>query len=587
MRKGHWSIVALWAALLAARTTAAAPAGIEYRWVYRTPGSILDSNAGDTGKGSTNGTVGSLFGQLAANYTPQLRYAHGSTLAMLPNGSLAAAFQATPAPKYWEGADTMGLYWALSNNSGLTWGPTQQLQPPIDNLPLWGPMLFAQNGTTFLVFSGPTPNQCRYKTEVGTLWAPGGDFTIMDSPDSGATWSKPRVLLPWTAEGGVAKLDSNKPAITANGDWLIAFWREQGGSAACERNPEMHGVPGVLLSSDQGKTWKVVDVPARSDTWLIEPAIATYERDDGEQGVLTLFRSRIGVTLQAYSSDGGHTWGPADFAALPNPNSRVDMTNLPNNTLLSAYNDSPTRRTPLALATSQNGGKTWTRVAVVEDATNGSFHYPNVFYLPQSDKVVVIYSVGYPPRLIPAANALGTPMRIAEAASAARRRSGYGLVGALSASPNPGPGLVPAPASAASLQAGAPASGAPLPAPTAHGSPFAVPSRAPLANPYSALIGALMPKSAVTGGSVSGRRLLEGTRADPSVRERSKGRGLGEVARRELAAALVREASQYGRVSYGMRVAVMDRQELVSGALLPGASITPAAAPQTSFTVEG
>ena len=68
-------------------------------------------------------------------------------------------------------------------------------------------------------------------------------------------------------------------------------------------------------------------MPARSDTWLIEPAIATYERDDGGEGVLTLFRSRIGVTLQAYSSDGGHTWGPADFAALPNPNSRVRRRN--------------------------------------------------------------------------------------------------------------------------------------------------------------------------------------------------------------------------------------------------------------------
>ena len=60
-----------------------------------------------------------------------------------------------------------------------------------------------------------------------------------------------QVLLPWSAEGGVAKMDSNKPAITASGNWLMAFWREQGGSAACERNPEMHGVPGVLLSSDQ------------------------------------------------------------------------------------------------------------------------------------------------------------------------------------------------------------------------------------------------------------------------------------------------------------------------------------------------
>jgi len=31
---------------------------------------------------------------VAPDYTPQLRYAHGSTLAILPNGLLAAAFQA-------------------------------------------------------------------------------------------------------------------------------------------------------------------------------------------------------------------------------------------------------------------------------------------------------------------------------------------------------------------------------------------------------------------------------------------------------------------------------------------------------------
>ena len=37
----------------------------------------------------------------------------------------------------------------------------------------------------------------------------------------------------------------------------------------------------------------------------------------------------------------------------------------------------------------------------------------------------------------------------------------------------------------------------------------------------------------------------------------------------------------------GIRVAVMDRRELVSGELLPGAGLVPAAAPQASPTVEG
>lgn len=37
----------------------------------------------------------------------------------------------------------------------------------------------------------------------------------------------------------------------------------------------------------------------------------------------------------------------------------------------------------------------------------------------------------------------------------------------------------------------------------------------------------------------------------------------------------------------GIRVAVMDRRELVSGGLLPGAGMAPAAAPQAASSVEG
>ena len=37
----------------------------------------------------------------------------------------------------------------------------------------------------------------------------------------------------------------------------------------------------------------------------------------------------------------------------------------------------------------------------------------------------------------------------------------------------------------------------------------------------------------------------------------------------------------------GIRVAVMDRRDLVSGGLLPGAGMAPAAAPQASSSVEG
>lgn len=59
---------------------------------------------------------------------------------------------------------------------------------------------------------------------------------------------------------------------------------------------------------------------------------------------------------------------------------QMDIVSLPNNTLVAAFNDSPNKRTPLRLATSIDGGLTWTRAALIEDDPEGSFHYPALLY---------------------------------------------------------------------------------------------------------------------------------------------------------------------------------------------------------------
>ena len=61
---------------------------------------------------------------------------------------------------------------------------------------------------------------------------------------------------------------------------------------------------------------------------------------------------------------------------------QVDMTELPDGTLLLAYNDESTKRTPLCLAASRDAGATWSTVAVLEDDPKGSFSYPTLQYLP-------------------------------------------------------------------------------------------------------------------------------------------------------------------------------------------------------------
>ena len=44
--------------------------------------------------------------------------------------------------KWFEGAQGQSVYWAVSNDTGLTWGPTQVMIPSPDTLPLWGPVMY-------------------------------------------------------------------------------------------------------------------------------------------------------------------------------------------------------------------------------------------------------------------------------------------------------------------------------------------------------------------------------------------------------------------------------------------------------------
>ena len=45
--------------------------------------------------------------------------------------------------KWYEGALNQSIYWAISDDSGLTWGPTRVLMPSPDSLPLWGPVQYS------------------------------------------------------------------------------------------------------------------------------------------------------------------------------------------------------------------------------------------------------------------------------------------------------------------------------------------------------------------------------------------------------------------------------------------------------------
>ena len=45
---------------------------------------------------------------------------------------------------FWEGSDGQGIYWAISEDGGASWGGQEILVPAPDSLPAWGPVLHTE-----------------------------------------------------------------------------------------------------------------------------------------------------------------------------------------------------------------------------------------------------------------------------------------------------------------------------------------------------------------------------------------------------------------------------------------------------------
>ena len=68
------------------------------------------------------------------------RTAHCAHPAEVQGASVAAV---QGVGKWFEGAQGQSVYWAVSNDTGLTWGQTSAVIPSPDTLPLWGPVMFS------------------------------------------------------------------------------------------------------------------------------------------------------------------------------------------------------------------------------------------------------------------------------------------------------------------------------------------------------------------------------------------------------------------------------------------------------------
>ncbi|WP_147915633.1 sialidase family protein [Ruania zhangjianzhongii] len=177
------------------------------------------------------------------------------------------------------------------------------------------------------------------------------------SDDDGSSWSPAQTLF-----AGPGFFLRNPPLFLPDGTWLLpAYQVDADGEYSV-----------VAHSSDQGRSWEVREVPGSRHRVQMSIAVRT----DGS--LLGLFRSRAADWVYASeSTDLGRTWTPPVRTALPNNNSAVHQIALADGRLAVVFNNATMERdqfrfvpsgdgwrkkavrTPLTIALSEDGGRSW------------------------------------------------------------------------------------------------------------------------------------------------------------------------------------------------------------------------------------
>ncbi len=254
-----------------------------------------------------------------------------------PNGRLWVTFY-SGGPK--EPHPDNEVLVTTSGDDGATWSEPEVVASPPGATRAYDPALWHDPaGRLWLIY-----NQANLETREFTVWA-------MVAEDSGAArprWSAPRRL----EVGAPFAVHLNKPTALTTGEWLLPLtW---GRYAPETPFPRGHELQGVVISTDQGATWRLrgeVEAPP----WALENMVV--ERRDGS--LWMLIRTGSGALWQSVSEDRGESWAAGSPTGIVNPGSRFLIRRLHSGRLLLINTPDPERRRRLCAYLSENDGASW------------------------------------------------------------------------------------------------------------------------------------------------------------------------------------------------------------------------------------
>lgn len=265
-------------------------------------------------------------------------YKHPARIEVLANGDLYAVYYGGEG----EYATDTGVFGSRLKKGSRKWtAPTRVAHDPFRSLGN-GVIWQAPDGLVWLF----------YVVRYGETWST-SRVQAKVSHDNARTWSD---AFPLVSDMGM--MVCNRPIVLSTGDYLLPLYFEGG------HNTEFTGPDssGLFLRYDvKKKEWKQTG-RIRSATGNIQP-VAVEVRED----FLVAYCRRgggyepttNGWLVRAESHDGGWTWSEGVNTTFKNPNAAVDFIKLASGNLLLVFNDSMNDRTPLTVALSADGDKTW------------------------------------------------------------------------------------------------------------------------------------------------------------------------------------------------------------------------------------
>lgn len=296
------------------------------------------------------------FERLFGPEVPTGDYKHPASVTELANGDLFVAFFSGKGEYKDNAAAVFGSRLKLGSKR---WSKPEKIASnpfyALGNAIPWQ----APDGVVWLFFV----------TRYGEIWD-SSRITAKISRDGARTWSETFAL---TFEAGT--MVRNRPIVLPDGDYLLPVYHEVGDDPESVSKDctsfflRYHPATGKWTESNR----------VRSRLGNIQPAPAVI---DGNHLIAFCRRGGNyegqpdGWLVRTESKDGGNTWSPGIDSEFPNPNAAVDFLRLQSGHHLLVYNRSFSDRTPLAVALSLDGGKTFPHRRDLLSEPKGDYGYP-------------------------------------------------------------------------------------------------------------------------------------------------------------------------------------------------------------------